>query len=34
MFKKLLAIMLTVAVAITMFGCGSTEGKIKPAKMF
>lgn len=24
--------MLTVAVAITMFGCGSTEGKIKPAK--
>ena len=32
MFKKLLAVMLTVAVAFSLVGCGSTEGKIKPAK--
>ena len=32
MIKKLLAIMLAVVVAISMVGCGSTEGKIKPAK--
>lgn len=32
MFKKILALMLTVAVAISLVGCGSTEGKIKPAK--
>ncbi len=33
MFKKILAVMLTVAVAVTMVGCGSSDsGKIKPAK--
>ncbi|MBR2191402.1 MAG: FKBP-type peptidyl-prolyl cis-trans isomerase, partial [Eubacterium sp.] len=32
MFKKLLAIMLTVAVAFSLVGCGSDEGKIKLAK--
>lgn len=33
MFKKLLTVMLAVAVAITLVGCGSSDsGKIKPAK--
>ncbi|MBP5773689.1 MAG: FKBP-type peptidyl-prolyl cis-trans isomerase [Eubacterium sp.] len=32
MFKKLLAIMLTVAVAFGLVGCGSSDGEIKLAK--
>ena len=32
MFKKLLAIMLTVTVALSVAGCGSSGGEIKPAK--
>ncbi len=32
MFKKLLAVLIAVAVAATLAGCGSDEGKIKPAK--
>ena len=32
MLKKLLAIMLTVAVAFSLVGCGSSGGEIKPAK--
>ncbi|MCR5430081.1 MAG: FKBP-type peptidyl-prolyl cis-trans isomerase [Eubacterium sp.] len=33
MFKKLLAVMISVAVAISLVGCGSSdEGEIKPAK--
>ena len=32
MFKKLLAVLIAVAVAATLVGCGSDSGEIKPAK--